>query len=78
MNYFVGAERVKLLRLKTLRPGTRVADTEVVPSGQYHAVAGLDATSGLCGTTVVEIFEQSFTESTGLKCEKCEELAKAP
>lgn len=76
MTYFVGAERVKLLRLKTLRPGTRVADTETLPSGPYHAVEGLDAAEALCGTTVAAIFEQTFTESDGLKCEQCEELAK--
>ncbi len=78
MTYFVGAERVKLLRLKTLRPGTRVVDTETVPAGRYHAVSGLDAANGLCGTKVMDIFEQSFIEGEGLKCEKCEELAKTP
>ncbi len=78
MTYFVGAERVKLVRLKTLRPGTRVVDNEVVPSGRYHAVADMEAATGLCGATVVDTFEQSFTESEGLKCEECEELAKVP
>lgn len=77
MTYFVGAERVKLVRLKTLRPGTRVVDNEVVPSGRYHAVADMEAESGLCGAKVIDTFEQSFTESEGLKCEECEELAKA-
>lgn len=76
MTYYVGAERVKLLRQKTLRPGTRVVDTETVPAGRYHAVPGLDASSGLCGTVITEIFEQSFTEGEGLKCERCEELVK--
>ena len=77
MTYFVGAERVKLVRLKTLRPGTRVVDSELVPSGRYHAVPDMDAETGLCGTKVVDTFEQSFTESEGLKCEECEDLAKA-
>ena len=76
MTYFVGAERVKLLRLKTMRPGTRVVDTETLPAGLYHAVEELDAAEALCGTTVAAIFEQTFTESDGLKCEQCEELAK--
>lgn len=76
MPYLVGAERVKLLRLKTMRPGTRVADTDVVPSGQCHAVSDAEAVAGLCGTTVIEVFEQSFTEVDGLKCDRCEELVK--
>jgi len=76
MTYLVGAERVKLLRLKTLRPGTRVVDTEVVPSGSYHAVADMEATAGLCGATIVETFDQGFSESDGLKCDECTELVK--
>jgi len=78
MTYLVGAERVKLLRLKTLRPGTRVADTEVVPSGSYHAVADMEATAGLCGATIVETFDQGFAESDGLKCDECTELVRKP
>lgn len=74
MDYLVGAERVKLLRLATLRPGTRVADTEVVPSGSFHAVVGMDDRASLCGATIVETFDQLFTESDGLKCEACAEL----
>lgn len=76
MTYLVGAERVKLLRLKTLREGTRVVDSEVVPSGRFHAVDTMDATKGLCGSTIVETFEQVFTESDGLKCDECEDLVK--
>ena len=75
MTYLVGAERVKLLRLKTMRPGTRVADTEVLPSGPCHAVSDSSALKGLCGTKVVETFEQTFKEAEGLKCEECETLA---
>ncbi len=78
MTYLVGAERVKLLRLKSLRPGTRVADTEVVPSGSFHAVDDLDAVAGLCGAKVVETFDQGFSESDGLKCDECAELVKKP
>lgn len=76
MPYLVGAERVKLLRMKTLRPGTRVADTEVVPSGRYHAVRAMDAAASLCGAKIVETFDQGFTESSGLKCDECQELVK--
>lgn len=78
MTFLVGAERVKLLRLKSLRPGTRVVDTEVVPSGSYHAVADIDATAALCGAKIVETFEQGFSDSDGLKCDECTELVKKP
>ena len=78
VTFLVGAERVKLLRLKTMRPGTRVADTEVLPSGSHHAVGDKDATSALCGVTIVETFEQGFSESDGPKCERCTELVKKP
>lgn len=78
MTYLVGAERVKLLRLKTLRPGTRVVDTEVVPSGSFHAVDDMDAAAGLCGATIVETFDQAFTDSDGLKCDECTALVKEP
>lgn len=65
---------MKLLRLKTLRPGTRVVENEVLPAGRYHAVGSMDAVSALCGATIIETFEQGFTESAGEKCDECEAL----
>lgn len=77
MNYLVGASRTQLIRLQHLAPGTRVQATERIPSGPCHAVVGLDATEGLCGATVVEVLDQSFTSDAELlRCSDCEKLVQ--
>lgn len=71
----MGASRTKLLRLGHMAPGTRVGATERVPSGPCHAVEGLDATVGMCGAEVIEVFDQTFTpESELATCPDCEKI----
>jgi hypothetical protein len=75
MNYLVGATRTQIIRLPHLEPGTRVLATERIPSGQCHAVEGMDAETGLCGAELVEVFNRSFTEDADLqRCAECQAL----
>jgi hypothetical protein len=77
MDYLVGASRMQLIRLQHLEPGTRVQATERIPSGPCHAVVGVDATTALCGATVIEVLERSFTGDGELRrCADCEKLVE--
>lgn len=77
MEYLVGASRIQLIRLKHLKPGTRVQAVERIPSGTCHAVESPDAAEGLCGAEVIEVLDRSFTaDSDLLKCSDCEKLVK--
>jgi len=77
MDYLVGASRTQLIRLHHLEPGTRVGATERVPSGPCHAVEGPDATRGLCGAEVIEVFDQDFSaDDQQRRCPDCEKLVQ--
>lgn len=72
----MGASKIKLVRLKHLRPGTRVIDSERVPAGTCHAVAGLDDSEALCGASVAEVLEENFNSDRELeRCDECVTLA---
>jgi hypothetical protein len=73
MDYLVGATRTQLIRLQHLEPGTRVLATERVPSGPCHAAEDPEATEGVCGAEVTEVFDRSFTaDDDWQRCADCQ------
>lgn len=73
----MGASRMKLLKLPHMRPGTRVSETERVPSGPCHAVEGTEASTGLCGAEVIEVLDKSFTKDSEIAtCGDCQKLVE--
>lgn len=77
VDYLVGASRMKLVRGTNLIPGTRVIESERLPSGPCHAVAEADDDVALCGAAVIEVFELSFEAETEFAlCDECQTLIK--